>query len=191
MLKLKIWTCYFKQTSQCFVFLWHPACFCLWQKLFSYCNNQVQQRAQLYFLFNAFIGTPSTHSQKCSIYKRPLCSGWCFTHWCLGFENHPHFIFVLRPSDGPLGFLSRYVSVGPHHVLISCRVAEAHTYFHTGWKLLCANMPSFANLFSGLANLALHPRSLGLGFYCFVLCGFLARICGCDLQQWWILTGLF
>lgn len=56
-----------------------------------------------------------------------------------------------------------------------CRVAEAHVYFHTGWKNLCANLLGFANLFLGLAILALHPRGLGS-----VHRGFLAR----QIQLW-------
>lgn len=57
------------------------------------------------------------------------------------------------------------------------RAAETHTCFHTGWKPLCANMPGFANLFLGLALLALHPWSLGLGFARSVHRGFPARVC--------------
>lgn len=145
----------------------------------------VQQWEQLHFPFNPVSETLSIPSWKSSVYKTSY-SLWCFTCWdpwllekcpsCLCAEA------ICSLWGWAFGAPFRLCFYGSSPCSLKCcSIAEVH--IHAGWQTLCASMPSFANLSSGPAVLALYLQSLELVFSHSVHCGFLTRICSL-----WILT---
>jgi len=150
--------------------------------------------------FQAFIETLSTHSLSVQFMRDLHAHADLSLAGCLGCLRNPHerfpsASFAPRPSapcrDGPLGFRSRYVAVDPYHALVNAAELQKPTRNSTWMENPLCKYTGLCKSFLGYCSSGSASPVPGTRFICSVDCGFLVRICSCDLQQWCILTGLF